>query len=567
MKNACNYLKYFTQKNRFNLIAAVIATVLLVGFDIGIAFIIMMLVDIATYGDIQGLMRMMAISGGFIFLKFIISFVAKYYRHQYIYKALLQYKNKLFDCILNLNANNFSHETTSKYISAFSNDLNTIELNFVEAIISLTRLIFLLLLGILAMFYLNVKMTFCVILSSGLTMLISVLLGKKIVQIENSVSMDNEKFVGSIKDILSGFSVIKSFKADKEIKSVFREKNSTLEIKKKKRRDELSKIDIISNTAGSMVLYVVFGVGAWLTVHGELNTGAVLAFVQLLNYVINPIQEIPPLVSKICAAVILIKKQQYILQLNEVKVEDRKFDFTSEIRYDNVCFGYDEKGLILNHINLVLKKGRSYAVVGASGSGKSTLMNLLLGYHYNYTGNITIDGTEIRKISNNDLYEIYSVIQQNIFIFDGSIKDNITMFKEFKNKDIEMAVKLSNLQDFVNKNGLDYNCGENGCNLSGGERQRISIARGLLKRTPIILMDEATAALDNTTSYSIEQSMLSLDKLTRIVITHKMNEKVLRMYDEIIVIKNGEVAEVGTFDELIKSYGQFYSLYNILSDL
>ena len=190
---------------------------------------------------------------------------------------------------------------------------------------------------------------------------------------------------------------------------------------------------------------------------------------------------------------------------------------------------------------LTFEKGKSYAVVGSSGSGKSTLLRLLLGFFKNYEGNVYVDNNNLKDISLDSLYDVVSVIQQNVFLFNKSIKDNITMFKEFNINKVERAINISGLSNLISDKGLDYECGEEGANLSGGEKQRISIARCLLRETPILLMDEATAALDNQIAFQVESDILSISGLTRIIVTHKLEETLLDKYDEIVVLKDGQV--------------------------
>lgn len=201
--------------------------------------------------------------------------------------------------------------------------------------------------------------------------------------------------------------------------------------------------------------------------------------------------------------------------------------------------------------------------MGASGSGKSTFLNLLMAGHGTYTGQICYDGHEVKNISSESLYDISSMIQQNVFIFNASIRDNITMFHEFPRAEVDRAIELSGLSMLVEDRGEDYLCGENGSGLSGGEKQRVSIARSLLKKSKVLLVDEATAALDAETAYQVSGSILSLEGVTGIVVTHTLDEALLRRYDGIIALKNGSIVESGTFDQLIAEKGYFYSLFTI----
>ena len=202
-------------------------------------------------------------------------------------------------------------------------------------------------------------------------------------------------------------------------------------------------------------------------------------------------------------------------------------------------------------------------LTGASGSGKSTLLNLLLASYQNYDGTILYDDTELREISSNNLYEIESIIQQNVFVFNATIKDNITMFRDFSEEQVGEAIRLSGLSALIEEKGADYLCGENGSGLSGGEKQRISIARSLLKKSQVLLVDEATASLDAETAYQVSSAILALKDVTSIVVTHSLDEGLLKQYDGIITLKNGSIVETGTFDELLAKKGYFYSLYTV----
>lgn len=201
--------------------------------------------------------------------------------------------------------------------------------------------------------------------------------------------------------------------------------------------------------------------------------------------------------------------------------------------------------------------------MGPSGSGKSTLLNLLMASHPDYTGTICYDETELREISSSNLYEMESMIQQNVFVFNATIRDNITMFRDFPEERINEAIRLSGLSALIEEKGPNYLCGENGSGLSGGEKQRISIARSLLKKSRVLLVDEATASLDAETAYQVSSAILGLEGVTGIVITHALDEGLLKQYDGIFTLKNGSIVEAGTFDELIAEKGYFYSLFMI----
>ena len=190
-------------------------------------------------------------------------------------------------------------------------------------------------------------------------------------------------------------------------------------------------------------------------------------------------------------------------------------------------------------------------------------MNLLMGAYDSYSGSITFDNKELKTICTDNLYDIISLIGQNVFLFDDTIRCNITMFRDFSAEKVQSAVKRAGLTELISSRGEDYRCGENGSGLSGGEKQRISIARALLRGTPVLLLDEATASLDNQTAFTITDSILHLDGLTRLVVTHRLEAGLLEQYDEIFVLKDGILRERGKFDELMDEKGYFYSLYTV----
>ena len=186
-----------------------------------------------------------------------------------------------------------------------------------------------------------------------------------------------------------------------------------------------------------------------------------------------------------------------------------------------------------------------------------------MGGYSDYTGEIMYDDMELRTMDSELLYGIASLIQQNVFVFNTSIMNNITLFRDFDESQIKRAISQSGLDDLIAQRGADYLCGENGSALSGGERQRISIARCLLRHNRVLLVDEATAALDASTAYRVVNSTLSLEGLTRIVVTHALDAALLKRYDGIIALKNGSIVEQGSFDKLMERKGYFYSLYTV----
>lgn len=316
--------------------------------------------------------------------------------------------------------------------------------------------------------------------------------------------------------------------------------------------------------AGSAQLGV-FLVGAYLALRGHsITPGVLIVFVQLMNFIIEPIASVPGILAGRRAALALIDKLARALE-NNVRDEGRAIPAALEtgIEIKDLSFSYDKDAPTLSGINMRFEKGKSYAIVGASGSGKSTMLNLLMAAHSDYKGDIRYDGAELRGIDASSLYDMVSLVQQDVFVFNASIRDNITMFCDFPREKTDRAIKLSGLSELIREKGEDYLCGENGAGLSGGEKQRISIARSLIRETPVLLVDEATAALDKETAFRVSDAILNLEGLTRIVVTHALDARLMARYDAILTLKAGRLIETGDFKTLMERKGYFYSLFTV----
>ena len=484
---------------------------------------------------------------------------------RFLSRAMGQYRNYIFERLTQKGMAAFSKENTSLYSSALSNDANTIEKDYLGNLFALVDSLLLFSATLVMMFWYSPILTVVSIGISLLPIAASLLTGGKAVKAEKRVSDVQEAYMSTLQDSLMGFSVIKSFRAEKQMTRIFREKVQEV-CKAKELRQKVSiVIELISMLSTILVQMGVFLVGAWLSVSGKgVTAGMVLAFVQLLNYILSPIGTVPGYIAGIRASRALIRKMAAALEENvqETGTSDKeKLDSSIVVR--RLSFGYTPEKPILQDVSCTFEAGKSYAIVGASGSGKSTLLHLLTASYPDYVGSIDYDGVELREIRTESLYEMLSVIQQNVFVFNASIWDNITMFADFPAEEVERAIHLSGLSTLIEEKGADYCCGENGVNLSGGEKQRISIARSLLRNANVLLADEVTAALDAETAYQVSDAILNLQNMTRIVVTHALDGGLLQRYDRILTMKSGKIVESGTFRELMEQKGYFYSLYTV----
>ena len=503
------------------------------------------------------------ITGGFVVLCAVL-FLLKYASEpRFIARAMRQYKELAFQKLTEKSIASFRDESTAAYLSALTNDAASVEADYLAqqlAVITKTVTFF----GALfMMLWYSPLLTAIAVGVTALPLAASLLTGGRLQAAEKQVSERNRDFTAALSDCLSGFAVVKTFKAEREIFQLFAESNRALEQEKFSRRRLKVLIGMIGAVTGLVAQLGVFLAGAWLALSGSgLTAGTVILFVNLMNFMIGPVSELPALLAGRRAALGLIGTLADALDTDGSGGRTlSRLEHSIELR--DVSFGYEEGKDVLRHVSARFEAGRAYAIVGGSGSGKSTLLNLLLTENTGYRGSVLLDGTELRELSPEALYGLMSVIQQNVFVFNASIRDNVSMFREFPQEALDEAIRRAHLRELLDARGADYLCGENGKGLSGGEKQRVSIARSLLKKSSVLLVDEATAALDVQTAHQVSSDILDLTGVTRIVVTHSLEEALLRRYDGIFVLKNGTLAESGSFDELMQRKGYFYALFTV----
>ncbi len=560
------YVSRFFKGNRPAYFMMLTSSVLFSGLNLAIAWLLQQLVDnVSKARGALPLYVLALLTAGIILLILPLKALAYFSQPRFMKKALMQFKRFAFEKLTGKSIACFQSEATSTYISAFSNDLTAIETNYLE---KQSALVFNTVWACGAVALMLVYSPVLAIVAIGLCvmpLLASSCTGRTMEKAERETSERNAGFAASLRDILSGFSVIKSFRAENAAIDQLEQSSLAVEEAKCRKRKLSVILSAIGGIAEASTQLGTLLVGAVLAQQGfGITPGMLFVFIDLTGAVITVVGQMPELLASRRAALALVDKMALSLELN-VRDEGKNIPNCLEngIAVHDLCFGYEPDNEILHHINIDFQAGKSYAIVGNSGSGKSTLLKLLMASRHDYGGTICFDGAELRDISSKSLYELVSMVEQNVFVFDASIRDNITMFRDFPAGDVDRAIELSGLSRLINQRGGDYLCGENGKNLSGGEKQRISIARSLLQKSSVLLADEVTAALDAETAYQVTGDILQLDGITRIVVTHALAGSLLKQYDGIIVLKDGHIVESGMFDELMDRKGYFYALYTV----
>ena len=558
------YYASFFRNNTRDFILGLIASAAQSGCIVGIAWLIQQLLDACTGSPgALPLARLVLLSALLPGLYLGAIQLDRVCTSRFIPRAMAQYKRFLFSALSRKSIAAFRQENTSTYLSAITNDIKTIQIgvcNLFDLPNYLLRMVF----SLCLMLWYSPAMTLGALAISALFFLLSVPTGQKLVDAEQELSDCNEGVTARFKDFLSGFPVVKSFQAEQEMSELFRidvERSAGAD-RKRRMADMMFNITINGGSAAARVAILLLGV--FLSIRGEgVSAGMVVAFAQLLDHVVSPVQELPLQLADLKAACALIDKAADNLEKN---VRDEGIDIPpvleKQLTVKNLTFAYEPGKPVLHGISHTFEAGKHYALVGGSGCGKSTLLHLLMGGSA-YEGKILLDGQDLQTISSRSLYEAAALISQTVFLFNATILDNITMFRSFPPEEVERAARLSGLSRVIAEKGADFLCGENGCKLSGGEKQRISIARSLLRKSSLLLVDEATSSLDAETAAQVAQSLLDLEGVTTLVVTHALDAQLLRQYDEIIAIKAGCLEEIGSFDELMEKKGYFYSLFTV----
>lgn len=564
-KKSREFRRRLFYKNKICFIASVIMTIVMSFLNLMISWLIQQIMDSMANQNMQSAVRCAWIAVSVVIAYTVANAVYRAVYPRFLQRAMQQYRDYAFSRLTQKSLRSFSKEGTALYVSALTNDCTSIENNYLAATFTLIEFLFCFLGALIMMLYYSPVMLVLAVALSFLPVAVSMTAGNRLTEQEKEISKKNERFVSIVNELLSGFPVIKSFRAETQASRLFSQRNEQAEEAKKNKRRTEQLISLLANDAGIIAQMGIFLAGAWLAISNKgVTAGVVIVFVQLMNYILNPISQVPLLWSNRKAAIALMEKLSDALSEN-VREEGREKlnGFSEKIEVKDLTYGYEPESHVLKDLDVQFDAGKSYAIVGGSGSGKSTLLNLLMGSSSNYRGEICIDGVSIKNIESESLYQLMTSVQQNVFIFNDTIRNNVTMFHEFPDREVTLALERSGLSEFIEKRGEDFVCGENGANLSGGERQRISIARALLRKSPILLVDEATAALDAATARAVSFSILNLVGMTRIVVTHRLEEAILRRYDKIFVMKNGTICEQGNFDTLMQQKGQFYSLFQI----
>ena len=559
-------MKIYMKQNKVLLLFTILTSIIASLGYVFMAVLLQKLLDIAVEKNMQQFIPMVLFSIFYFVMLGIFLYLQSLLSKRITCKIIKQIRTDVFKGIVSQSMGDFGKRNTADYLSIITNDVKMIEDNFLLPFFEVVQYTVIFISSFVLMIYFDVIVTIVVFVAITLMFLVPSLLGKELEKRQNTLSSQLADFTTKLKDILSGFEVIKSYSMKQYVIQKFDKENSDT-IHTKYSVDKLFALNEgLSSFLALMVQIVVLFLSAYFIITERITVGTLLGMVQVSSNLANPLIMIFTNIPKIKSIQPIIEKLTVLskYELNEVP-KKQSATFNSVVSISNLSFAYEKQNRVLDKINLHIEKGKKYVIVGKSGCGKTTLVKLLAGYYTEYSGKILYDNTDLNMMNENDIVQLSSIIHQNIYMFNESVYDNICLHEDYSKESIDKAVKASGLNDVIEKlpEGLLYEAGENGSNLSGGQKQRIAVARALIRNKPILILDEGTSAIDMQTAYDIENHLLKIEGLTIITITHNLKKELLELYDNIIYMENGEIIERGTFEELTSVPSRFLKYLTI----
>ena len=564
-KKGDSMLRYFRENKLLNMGTAFFSTIASLSYVL-IAVILQRILDAAIQKDLQSFAKILLFSLGYFVLMGLLMYVYTYLSKKLICGITQQLRKKSFVGIVNHTIEDFGKANTSDYLSAITNDVKLVEDNYLLPLMEIIQYGVIFTASLVLMLYYDVIVTGCVLVSILFMFIIPSLFGATLQKRQDNYSRQLSGFTGTLKDFLSGFEVIKAYRMRIYVIKKFEDSNVDLTSAKFSVDKSLAANEAVSMLLSVMVQIVVLFLSAYFIIIGRITVGTMLAMVQVSGNLSNPLLMIFNNAPKLKGV------RPVIARLNEF-ADHRGNSFTGEvgplfehqISVEKLNFSYDKTHNALQDVSLTIERGKKYALVGASGCGKTTLIKLLTGYYSDYQGTVKYDDCLLSDLDYEQVAELSSTIHQNVYMFNETIEDNICLHQTYDDAEMETALKTSGVDLFLNQTtqGLSSPVGENGTNLSGGQKQRIAVARAIVRKKPLLILDEGTSAVDMQTAYDIESRLLKLEDLTLLTITHNMRKDLLELYDEIIYMENGKIAEKGPFEELMKMEGKFNDFFQL----
>ncbi len=498
-----------------------------------------------------------------------LNYVVTYWGHMLGINIETDMRSKMFNHIQKLSFRFFDNHKTGHLIGRVTNDLNDIG----EVAHHGPEDVFIAIMTLVGSFtlmaYINLELALLTFVIVPLMAWVTIFFGRRMTRTYRRLFGNVGNFNARIEDNVGGIRVVQSFANEEHENKLFAVENQKFRETKLLAYKTMAKSISISYMMMRLITVFVMICGAWFYIEGKIEMGEFMAFVLLSNIFFRPIEKINAVIESYPKGIAGFKRYIEIID-TEPDIADAPdaVDLASpkgDIRFEGVSFGYEKDRKILNNINLSIRPGETVAFVGPSGAGKTTLCSLLPRFYEVDEGRITIDGKDTRKIKLQSLRKHIGIVQQDVFLFSGTIRENIAYGNlKATEEQIWEAARRAALDGLIRSmpEGMDTVIGERGVKLSGGQKQRLSIARMFLKNPPILILDEATSALDTETEAAIQKSLAELSEgRTTLVIAHRLST--IRNADRIVVVNEHGIVEQGKHEELISAGGVYSRLHDV----
>ena len=519
--------------------------------------------------DMLYILKILLIVFGCYILNAICTYYKSYLSSELGQKIGYDLRRKLVSKINKIKLSKLDKMKKGDIISKITNDVERLCDNITQIIPDLVYNFSLILSVVIMMFIIDPLLALLTITVIPITyLLLSIIVNKT----QNYFEL-NQKAIGNVnsfvEESVTNNDVIKSFSEEEYFSLKFNEESKTLAEYGFKSSFYSSLAVPLNKALGNINYIIIVCIGAIRVINGELRLGAIQSFIQYMKDFNKPMNTIAQVVSNLQMAIASVDRINEVLSFEEEEngyIDDIKFN--SCIEFQNVTFGYEKNKPVLKDFNLVINKGEKIALVGKTGAGKTTIVNLLMGFYDNYEGKILIDGVSIRDIDKTSYRKLISMVLQDTWLFEGTLKDNIVFDSKISVNKLENILSRSKILHMIEglPGELNFEINEETNNISAGEKQLLTIARALVADPQILILDEATSNVDTRLEYLINHSMSNLTKdRTSLVIAHRLSTIIES--DKIVVLKNGQILEMGTHKQLLKNKNYYYELYSSQFDL
>ena len=520
----------------------------------------------APGADVVGILRLLTIGFLLWIMKRVVSFFSGVLKARFICNAKQDVKHKMFINLLGLNTSNIANIASSgEYISIFTNDIILLETRFYNQIVNLISGIFAIVILGSSFFALNVKLACAIMVFGVISMFVPLIFSRYLNEKNLRYSESISRFTQRIKEYTVAYPTIKNYSIEQMIAQKFDLHNQDTEDTKFEADYALNLANSVGALLSWFMQFIGVGFGIVLVVKGEILIGTVIAAQAFAGDLGMPLQEIIMNVNSIRSVKAIVQKLESLSEgvpaeksdAENVQSDAGKKSAGCDIVFDDLCLEMGGK-TIIDHFSFNFENGKKYLIVGINGSGKSTLFKVLKKWYHSCSGNVTLNGVDINTLTSEDISRKVSYLNENVSLFSGSVKENVALFRKYDEGDFQHAIDSAQmcLQ-------LEREIADEGRNISSGEQRRIEIARSLLESVDAMIFDEVVSTLDIETAYEIEKLALSFEEKTVIFISHNFSGKLIREYDEILVMDSGKLLSHGRYEDLIEKCSYFRNICDI----